>query len=109
MKIYALNRGRGKTTRLLYLSEFHKTPILCVFEQSKKHLLSKAQELGICIPTPLTITDITARGKRYENPHVLIDEAQDFLQRLLSHVTGGEINEVLAMTIDKEQVIETIK
>ena len=35
MKVYNLKRGHGKTTRLIYISEFTGTPILCVDENHK--------------------------------------------------------------------------
>ena len=36
MKIINLGRGQGKTTRLLYASEFNDTPILCANMKHKE-------------------------------------------------------------------------
>ena len=40
MKIINLPRGQGKTTRLLYASEFNDAPILCHTHASKDYLKS---------------------------------------------------------------------
>ena len=39
MKIINLGRGQGKTTRLLYASEFNDIPILCANHAMKEHLI----------------------------------------------------------------------
>ena len=45
MKIINLGRGQGKTTRLLYASEWQDTPILCATYQEKRYLMDMAEKI----------------------------------------------------------------
>lgn len=47
MKIINLPRGRGKTMRLLYASEFNYIPILCSTNAEKIHLIEQANRFGL--------------------------------------------------------------
>ncbi len=104
MKIINLPRGNGKTTRLLYASEFNNMPILCASQVSKQHLLENAEKLNLKIPEPITISDVTMGGvfkTSVRDQDILVDEAPMVLQFLLSYLgmTGG----IKAITLtDKE-------
>lgn len=100
MKIINLSRGQGKTTRLLYASEFQGTPILCSTHASKDYLLSKAREFGLDIPDPIVVSEIAnnhLRGGKMQNKDLLVDEAPQVLQALLSSL--GMKGEVKAITL----------
>lgn len=100
MKIYDLGRGQGKTTRLLYASEFNDIPILCTTKDNKYMLMERAKMYGLNIPEPITVSDIvsnTLRGSKTIDKNILIDEAPAVLQSLLSNL--GMHGEVKAITL----------
>ena len=102
MKIINLGRGQGKTTRLLYASEFNDTPILCCNETHKKHLLYRAKELHLDIPEPIIVSDFFSqkiRGKRIEE--ILVDDAEWVLQQLLYSM--GLHSEIKAITLTERE------
>lgn len=94
MKIINLPRGCGKTTRLLYASEFNNIPILCASQTHKQHLLDSAKQLNLNIPEPITPSDIAREPvvkTSLRDTDILIDEAPMVLQSLLSYLgmNGG--------------------
>jgi len=104
MKIINLPRGRGKTTRLLYASEFNDTPILCANQTSKQHLLDSAKRLNLNIPEPITPSDVTMGGvfkTSIRDQDILVDEAPMVLQSLLNclGMKGG----IKAITLTEEE------
>ena len=103
MKIINLDRGRGKTTRLLYASEFNNMPILCSSLHEKQLLIAKASEYGLKIPEPITVNDVISnnlRGDKSVDNGVLVDEAPRVFQSLLTSlgVRGG----VKAITLTED-------
>lgn len=105
MKIINLSRGNGKTTRLLYASEFNDAPILCANQISKQHLLDRAKELNLNIPEPITPSDVINGGifkTSLQDRDILVDEAPTVLQSLLSHL--GMNGDVKAITLTEKDV-----
>lgn len=105
MKIINLPRGRGKTTRLLYASEFTNSPILCANQVSKQHLLDRAKQLNLKIPEPITPSDVTMGGvfkTSLRDKDILIDEAPMVLQSLLSCL--GMNGSIKAITLTEEDI-----
>ena len=103
MKIYNLGRGQGKTTRLLYASEFNDVPILCTTKDSKYMLMERAKIYGLNIPEPITVNDIisnSVRGSEIINKDILVDEAPAVLQSLLSNL--GIRGAVKAITLTSD-------
>lgn len=101
MKIFNLERGEGKTMRMLYASEFNNIPILCHTEHTKKHIIYMAKQYDINIPEPITVYDLIEnkiRGKHYN--YIIVDDIDYVLKALLAkyglNMMGGTI------TIDKE-------
>lgn len=91
MKIYNLKRGGGKSTRMLYASEYHNAPIICVTDFEKDNLKTRAKELGLNIPEPITVGEIgDARTSLYA-PYVLVDELPLVLQGLLNRYGSYDI------------------
>lgn len=104
MKIINLGRGQGKTTRLLYASEFSNIPILCSTTIEAKILQEMAYKYGLNIPSPIAVSEIVAnkfRGDKSIDNGVLVDEAPMVLQSLLSSlgVRGG----VKAITLTEKE------
>lgn len=98
MKIISLGRGQGKTTRLLYASEFNDAPILCANDTHKKYLKDMAAKLRLNIPEPIIVSDFFTcrmRGKRIEE--ILVDDAELVLQQLLYSM--GLHSEIKAITL----------
>lgn len=103
MKIINLGRGQGKTTRLLYASEFNDIPILCSTLTEKKFLKEQAKRYGLKIPEPITVSDITSnalRGSEVVLKEILVDEAPYVLQNLLNSL--GMMNGIRAITLTEE-------
>lgn len=87
MKIYNLPRGSGKTTRMLYISEYTGYPILCRNNTHKKYVTELARKNSIHIPDPITIDKM--RGRRHIS--YLVDDAEYLLQELLRIVVDPDI------------------
>lgn len=105
MKIINLGRGRGKTVRLLYASEWNDIPILCATHAQKDYLKGKAKDLGLIIPEPVAVSEITSgrtRGSEVMDKDILIDEAPLVLQNLLS--SFGINGQVKAITLTSDEL-----
>lgn len=104
MKIINLGRGQGKTTRLLYASEFNDMPILCANSYMKKDLLERAVFYGLKIPEPISVNDIISnkhRGSEVVDKEILVDEAPMVLQNLLNQL--GMHSAIKAITLTEKQ------
>lgn len=104
MKIINLPRGHGKTTRLLYASEFNNTPILCANQTYKQCLLDRAKELGLKIPEPITASEVVMcpiPKLNIRDKDILIDETPIVLQSLLSYL--GMNGDIKAITLTDEE------
>lgn len=105
MKIINLGRGRGKTVRLLYVSEWDDIPILCATDTQKRYLLNQAERLGLNIPEPIVAGEITTnkfRGRKETFKDMLVDEAPLVLQTLLNSL--GMMGEVKAITLTLDEL-----
>lgn len=96
MKIFNLSRGKGKTIRMLYASEYQNIPILCSNRLSKLNILEMAKKYEINIPEPMSVQDVAngrLRGKRFDG--VLVDDMDLVLFNLLQNydlnMMGGTI------------------
>lgn len=95
-------RGMGKTTRLLSLSEFHHTPILCKDDVAKRMILAKAQRWNYDIPEPYTAHDVvTGKLKSADRKKLLVDEADCVLQSIISLLSASDIR-IVASTITSD-------
>lgn len=104
MKIINLGRGQGKTTRLLYASEFNYTPILCATYAQKDYLVNQAEKLGLKIPEPIVADEIASnriRGSKAADMDLLVDEVPWVLQSLLKSL--GMRGEVKAITLTEKE------
>lgn len=76
MKLMIMDRGMGKTTKLIHVSEVTGYPIVVSTHASVENIKHQAKKLNCKIPEPIVVTDIPLgklRGQRgYEN--VLVDE-----------------------------------
>lgn len=103
MKIINLGRGQGKTTRLLYASEFNDAPILCATYAQAKNLVEMANRIGLKIPEPIIVGEIMTnriQGSHAVNKDLLVDEAPMVLQALLNQL--GMHGEVKAITLTEK-------
>ena len=106
MKKIAYGRGQGKTTRLLYASEFNDAPIVCQTYQSKNYLMEMAKLLKLNIPEPIVVSEIASgRVKGTENIYkdLLIDDAEWVLDYLLREF--GMKGKVKGMSFTLEEYI----
>lgn len=105
MRNLILQRGGGKTTRLLAISEFRNAPIICLDEVRRRHILDMARHYGYYIPTPIVTNELL--GGRFYGNHTyreyLVDESQDVLAALVSGLTRGGEGCVVGMTTTDER------
>lgn len=104
MKIISLGRGQGKTTRLLYASEFNDAPILCANMGQKNDLIRRAREMNLFIPEPICVHEVFSgktRGNRDFDNGVLVDDTELVLQQMLNNI--GCCSEVKAMAVTKNE------
>lgn len=104
MKIINLGRGQGKTTRLLYASEFQDTPILCTTAAQKSRLIMQSERLGLKIPEPIAVDEITSNRmlvSKAADKDILVDEAPMVLQQLLHSL--GIRGEIKAITLTEKE------
>lgn len=109
MKIINLDRGQGKTTKLLYASEWNEIPILCATYVQKEQLIDMTRELRLNIPEPIVANEIaTSRimSSKAADKDLLVDEAHLVLQSLLKSM--GMKGEVKAITLTSDE-LNTLK
>lgn len=100
------DRGTGKSTQLVYTSAVTQYPIITQHRTSIIHLMDLANELGVVIPTPMTVDDYKVRGRIHEN-HILIDEGYDLIGEALDAYMGTH---VVAVTLsDKIKEMDSIR
>lgn len=81
-----MERGSGKTTRLIHLSAHKNIPIIVSTYAQKSHIIEHAKRIGIEIPNPITIFEFESMkisGSNHINNGVIIDDAQYIIQRAL--------------------------
>ena len=104
MKIINLGRGQGKTTRLLYASEFNNTPILCANIGHKEELIRMAKELNLYIPEPICVHELflgKTRGNRDFDNGIFVDDAESVFQQMLNNI--GCHSGIKAMTVTNNE------
>lgn len=87
MKKIIKPRGKGKTTELIKLSAKTNTYILVANKKRQRQLMELAYSMNVIIPYPVTIDDYMRtqfRGSFIK--HILIDDADDILQRFFNTV-----------------------
>ena len=72
MKLIIKDRGMGKTTQLIHISEATGHPIVVAYKTMIDNIKSMATKLGCKIPEPVLISDIVTGKIRYDN--ILVDE-----------------------------------
>lgn len=106
MNIINLGRGQGKTIRLLYASEWNDIPILCASSSQKEYLIDMAKSLGLNIPEPISVWDLTSTTIKTKDilkeKDMYVDEAPWVLQNLLKSI--GMRGEVKAMTLTSDEL-----
>lgn len=103
MRIYNLRRGGGKTTRLLYISEYTGAPILCIDQAHKNSLKGQAQALNIKVPEPIAMSELdNTRGSNIA-PNYLVDEALTYLQVVIERLTSGRLSNPLAISFSEKE------
>ena len=90
MNIIIGGRQSGKTTKLVLRSAYEDIPIMVSNKSRINELLYMAKQLHLEIPTPWTVEEYLYmnkfRGNRMFEAGILIDEAEDVLQRFLAGI-----------------------
>ena len=100
MKIINLPRQCGKTTRLLYASEFNDIPIVCATHQQKDYLKEKAKQMQLLIPEPIVVSEFIRGGVKRLDKDILIDEAPTVLEVMLRNL--GLNGKIKAITLSEK-------
>lgn len=95
--VYAVERGKGKSTRAIYLSEYFDSPILVPTSDCRENILALARKLGATIPTPITVTELGRIGNHIDN--YIVDEADAVLSSLVAMASVGCVNNPSAMFV----------
>ena len=105
MRVINKERGKGKTTGLLYTSSIMNIPILTFNRENCNVLKENAYRLGFEIPEPIAVSDlvshkITGAGIR----EVLVDESLAVLDSLLKYFGANPV----AVTLNAPKGIHTL-
>lgn len=84
MEILSMERGSGKTTKLIKISNKTKAPIICRDKNTVRFIKNMAKEMKLEIPEPLSIYEKDKLRCSY-NPSncVLIDDVDSILSKIL--------------------------
>jgi hypothetical protein len=82
MKILQLERGKGKTTALIYTSATTGYPIIVLTCVEAEMIQKMANSLGIDIPHPITLKMYMTYGWHYDG--ILIDNLDIMLPKILN-------------------------
>ena len=89
MRIWNKPRGYGKTTRMLYASEYTGKSIVVATKEQAHILETNAKRLGLKIPKVLSVTDFIDRDANYCSREIIVDEALSVLEALITAVRPG--------------------
>ena len=82
MKIISAGRRQGKTTELIKKSNKEWKYIICANKRRVNNIVKTADEMGLNIPYPITISELPlSKGQKMDG--VLIDDIEDILQYLI--------------------------
>lgn len=109
MKIFNLPRAGGKTTRMLYASEFQQIPILCKDQNYKSFLQDKAKFLGINIPEPITVREFLDKPRSLSAHEILIDEALMVLCEIIKQIAGRMPINIAGITLSDEKTGDMVR
>lgn len=88
MEILYGERGSGKTTELIRMSNERWIYIVCVNRQRVDNIVKMAEKMGLEIPYPICIAELPLKSPHIKE--ILIDDLED----LLWCITGKKINTV---------------
>lgn len=85
MRIWNEPRGYGKTTRMLYASEYTGNSIIVSTKERAHQLEAQATQIGLQIPKVICVSDFTNRNNDC-SADVIVDEALEVLTALMTAV-----------------------
>jgi len=99
VRIIRADRGQGKTTKLVKMSNKEWKYIVCKDTQRVDVIIGVANKLGLDIPYPVTIRELPISQHSYIQS-VLIDDIEDVLQYIIGRsidyaTTSCEIEKLL--------------
>ena len=90
MRMIIKDRGKGKTTQMIYTSASTGIPILVEHYSMAKHIQRMADELEVIIPEVLIVSDLQKRGG-LKPENVLVDEGYDIIDAALKAYLGTNV------------------
>lgn len=111
MILYNIPRGTGKTTRLIYLSEYLQVPILTRDYGGARYIQGLAEAMMVQIPPPIVSYSLFCKGWR--DVPVLVDEfpqvAIEWFSRAGLNICQSNSVRVLAATMTIDDLSEELK
>lgn len=106
MRIITGNRGSGLSTSLVLESAQFNIPILTTSTGSCEHLKDLAEQMGLSIPEPINLNQISLNLKYYleTNDRLLIDNASFVLKELLKEKGFNGHIVAAGLTFDRIEV-----
>ncbi len=98
MKILQLERGKGKTTALVYTSAMTGYPIIASSEAHIRNIINTANKLGVDIPNPINFYEYRSLHVPFHLDNVLIDDLEIMLPMILNDYFNTN---VIGVTINK--------
>lgn len=99
MNWFIKNRGKGKTTALIYTSATTGYPIITNTRRQAELIKSRARDMELNIPDPIVFEKDCCLRLCLHGQRVLIDEAKPLIRRALEQMLGCE---VAAVTLSAE-------
>lgn len=87
IEIITGGRTVGKTECLLRYSAAQNIPILCTNAEREAHLMNLAEELGLQIPKPVTITMYGEHHGFFGGSKIFMDQADKVMESLFNTVS----------------------
>lgn len=102
MKTIIGDRQTGKTTELIKMAAENNKYILVPDRQRALFLSKMAQDMGLHIPFPITLSEVTRPMRGTYIKDIYVDEAITVLTDLIRRNTGFEIS---AVTISSDDIM----
>ena len=104
MKIIDMERGTGKSTEIVNMSEAKNVPILCPNKREKERIKELAKRHKVAIPEPITWEEYVSPFNIKKPSTVLIDEVFMFIDNILGKY-NDKFQDITAVTYSKSEYI----
>lgn len=104
MKIIDMERGMGKSTKIINMSKAKNIPILCPNKREKEHIKELAKRHAVAIPEPITWEEYISSSNINKPSTILIDEVFMFIDNILGKY-NDKFQGITAVTYSKSEYV----